>query len=248
MSTDSDSISKILTLATPNIHNVEALQYTDKPLTLIYPPSPKAVECSTLQGLVDLFIHDLDTVMPDEVLVHITSPTTVELISKHADDHGRRRVWVEAAYPGCESFKFGAWHNPESFLISAQQGFQRVKIENEDGSFALDLDYVLKVASKITAENATEHEDDGFAQRVAVKQGIALKAETILKPMVNLAPYRTFAEIDQVLSQFVFRARIGGESVQLALFEGDGGRWKLGAVAAIKAWLQPKFGDVPVIS
>jgi hypothetical protein len=248
MSTDSDSILKILTLATPNIHTVGQIEYTDKKLDLIYPPSPMAVQCSTLQGLVDLFIHDLDDVMPDKVLVHITSPTTVELISKDSDAYGRRRVWVEAVYPGCESFKFGAWFNPESFLIAAQQGFQRVKIENDDGSFKLDLDYVLGVASKITAENATDHEDDGFAQRVAVRQGIALKAETVLKPTVNLAPYRTFAEIDQPLSQFVFRARIGGESVQLALFEGDGGRWKLGAVAAIKAWLQPKFGDVPVIS
>lgn len=245
---DSETINKILGLATPNIHTIGDLEYSDKKLDLIYPPAPKAVDCSTLQGLVDLFAHDLDDVMPDKVLVHITSPTTVRLISKDSDYHGRRRVWVEAAYPGCESFKFGTWFNPESFLIATQQGFQRVKIENDDGSFKPDLDYVLGVASKITAENATDHEDDGFAQRVAVRQGIALKAETVLKPTVNLAPYRTFAEIDQVLSQFVFRARIGGESVQLALFEGDGGRWKLGAVAAIKEWLQPKFGDVPVIS
>ena len=243
-----EAIDKILSLATPNIHTVGQLDYTDKKLDLVYPPMPALVDCSTLQGLVDLFIGDLDDVTPDKVLVHITSPTQVELISKDSDDHGRRGIWVRAQYPGCEGFKFATWHNPESFIISAQQGFQRVKVEKDDGSFALDLDYLLKVASSISAENATSHDDDGFAQRVAVKQGITLKAETILKPMVNLAPYRTFAEIDQVLSQFVFRARVGNESVQLALFEGDGGRWKLGAVAAIKAWLQPKFGDVPVIS
>lgn len=243
-----EAIDRILGLAPPNIHAVGGLEYTDKSLNLIYPPEPTAVRCSTLQGFVDLFVNDLDEVKPESVLVHITSPTSVGLISKDSDTHGRRREWVDAIYPGCESFTFGTWFNPESFLIAAQQGFQRVKIENEDGSFKLDLDYVLRVASKITAENATDHEDDGFAQRVAVRQGIALKAETVLKPTVNLAPYRTFAEIDQPLSQFVFRARIGGESVQLALFEGDGGRWKLGAVAAIKAWLQPKFGDVPVIS
>lgn len=248
MSTDSDSINKLLTLAVPNIQKFGDLSYTDKKLDLVLPPAPQPVDCSTLQGLVDLFLEDLDGVMPDKVLVHITSPTEVHLISKESDTYGRRRVWVRAEYPGCEAFKFGAWHNPESFIIAAQQGFQRVKVEKDDGSFALDLDYVLKIASNISAENATSHDDDGFAQRVAVKQGIALKSETILKPMVNLAPYRTFAEIDQVLSQFVFRARVGQDSVQLALFEGDGGRWKLGAVAAIKAWLQPKFGDVPVIS
>jgi hypothetical protein len=243
-----EAIDRILGLAVPNFHEVGELEYSDKELKLIYPPSPKAVECSTLQGLVDLFVSDLDAVKPDEVLVHITSPTEVELIGKDADDHGRRRVWARAEYPKCESFRFGSWLDPESFIIAAQQHFQRVKIENDDSSFMKDLDYVLGIASKISAENATEHEDDGFAQRVAVRQGVALKAETILKPMVQLAPYRTFAEIDQVISQFVFRARAGNGAVTLALFEGDGGRWKIGAAAAIKAWLAPKFGDVPVIS
>ena len=136
--------------------------------------------------------------------------------------------------------------DPETFIIAAQQGFQRVKIEADDGSFMLDLDYILEIASKITAEQSTSNDDDGFSQRVAVKQGIALKAETILKPMVNLAPFRTFAEIDQVLSQFVFRARVANGGITLTLFEGDGGRWKLGAVAAIKNWFEKKFGANPI--
>jgi hypothetical protein len=245
-----EAIDRILGLAVPNFHEGEGgLEYSDKELTLIYPPSPKAVECSTLQGLVDLFVGNLDEAnKKGDLFVHITSPTEVELLSRESDDWGRRRVWARTEYPKCESFRFGSWLDPESFIIAAQQHFQRVKIENDDGSFMKDLDYVLGIASKISAENATEHEDDGFAQRVAVRQGVALKAETILKPMVQLAPYRTFAEIDQVLSQFVFRARAGNGAVTLALFEGDGGRWKIAAAAAIKAWLAPKFGDVPVIS
>lgn len=243
-----DAIDRILGLAEPNIHAVGELEYSDKNLNLICPPSPNAVACSTLQGLVDLFHNELDDVEPEEVLAHITSPTTVELISRKSDNHGRRRVWAEAEYPECGTFKFGAWMDPETFIISAQQGFQRIKVEGDDGSFLKDLDYVLSIASKITAEQSTSNDDDGFAQRVAVKQGIALKAETILKPMVNLAPYRTFAEIDQVISQFVFRARVANGGVALALFEGDGGRWKLSAVAAIKEWLDARFGDVAVVS
>ncbi len=138
--------------------------------------------------------------------------------------------------------------DPESFIIAAQAGFQRVKVQHDDGSFVKDLDYVLDIASHITSENAVSNTDDGFAQRVAVKQGIALKAEAILRPMVNLAPYRTFAEIDQVLSTFVFRARVDNGTAKLALFEGDGGRWKLGAYLAIASWLSGKFGGTPVIS
>jgi hypothetical protein len=248
MSTDSDSINKILTLAPPNLQKFGDLQYTDKRLDLVLPPARGPVACSTLQGLVDLLANDFEDVVLDKVFLHIDSPTSVVIISKESDEYGRRREWAEATYPEVQPFGFGKWMDPESFIIACQQGFQRVKVENDDGSFAKDLDYVLSIASKITAENAVESSDDGFAQRVAVKQGIALKAETILKPMVNLAPYRTFAEIDQVISQFVFRARVANGTAALALFEGDGGRWKLSAVAAIKTWLEAEETTVKVIS
>jgi len=249
MSTDSDSINKILALAAPTIHTVGDLEYTNKTLNLIYPPSVKAVECSTLQGLVDLFINSLDEVKPDHVLVHITSPTSVELISKDSDDHGKRRVWASSTYPkDCATFSFGQWLNPENFIILAQQGFQRVKIENDDGSMAHDLDYVLKIASSISAGQTRDNIDDGITQTVTVKQSVALKAEETLRPIVNLAPYRTFSEIDQVVSRFIFRAHADAEGAELALFEADGGRWRLAAVQAIAQWLSGgKFGDSPIV-
>lgn len=241
-------VTKVLTLGVPNYHKVGDLEYADKNLNLITPPSPKAIEISTLQGLVDLLDNEFDDVDLAKVFLHIESPTDVAIISTESDDYGRRRVWATAHYPGCKTFSFGQWLDPESFIISVQQSFQRVKIEAGDGTFAHDLDYVLSIASKISADHTAETDDDGFSQRVAVKQGITLKGEQVLKPMVNLAPYRTFAEIDQWVSQFVFRARVGSGSANLALFEGDGGRWRLAAVAAIKAWLEEQKTTVQVIS
>jgi hypothetical protein len=245
-----EAIDKILSLSVPNQIEANGKLYVDKTLHLVQPPTPSGVDCSTLQGLVDLLNGNLeDAKSAGDLLVHIESPTKVALISRKSDDYGRRQVYAEAEYPkGCTTFTFGAWLNPENFIIMAQQSFQRVKIQNDDGSFAQDLDYVLKIASGISAESVASNEDDGLAQRVAVKQGVVLKTETSLRPLVNLAPYRTFAEIDQVLSQFVFRARIQGENVHLALFEGDGGRWRLGAVAAIKAWLSAQITGIPIIS
>ncbi len=247
---DAETIQKILTLATPNTIEHEDKVYVDKELKLVIPPAPKAVECSTLQGLVDLHDGELDNAKANgELLVHITSPTEVELISRESDSYGRRRVWARAEYPkGCTTFPFGQWLNPENFVILAQAGFQRVKIETDDGSMAQDLDYILKIASAITAEAIETSEDDGISQKASLRRGVVLKDQQNLRPLVNLAPYRTFAEIDQVVSRFVFRARTGNDSIQLALFEGDGGRWRLDAVATIAAWLKPKFGDVPVIS
>jgi hypothetical protein len=234
-------VDRILSLAVPNIHEEGDLTYSDKHLILITPPIPPPLDCSTLQGLVDLYNGKLDD--GGDMLVWIESPTRVGLVSRMSDYWGRRREWAVAKHPECQAFPFGRFMDPESFIIQVQASFQRLLIDD-----AQDLDYVLKIASSISAEQVQSNEDDGIAQRVATKSGVVLKSEKVLRPIVNLAPWRTFAEIDQVMSRFVFRARIGSDSVNLALFEGDGGRWKLGAVSAIKAWLQPKFGTVPVIS
>jgi hypothetical protein len=121
-------------------------------------------------------------------------------------------------------------------------------IQSDDGSYAKDLDYVIRAASNIAAESGVTNADDGIAQRVEMRQGVVLKGETTLTPRVNLAPYRTFAEIDQVISTFIFRARPNGNAVTLALFEGDGGRWRLSATAAIKAWLSAQITGSPIIS
>ncbi|MGH9728455.1 MAG: hypothetical protein ACRD4V_07675 [Candidatus Acidiferrales bacterium] len=241
-------MDKILQLGVPNIHTVGACEYSDKDLNLIFPPEARPVECTTLQGLVDLHDGELDDAKTKgDLLVHIVSPTAVQLISRESDEHGRRRVWAQATYPIAKTFAFGAFMDPETFIISAQAFFQRTKLETDDGTFARDLDYVLGIASKISAEQVQSNDDDGIAQRVSVRSGVVLKAETALRPLVMLAPYRTFAEVDQVLSRFVFRARVGNDSVTLALFEGDGGRWRLAATDAIAAWLEPEFGDTPVI-
>lgn len=243
---DADAIDKVLELAPPNIHKVGDLEYTDQSLTLITPPLPSAIKCSNLQSIADLWkavTHDAP-----ESMIQIVSPTEVSFKSIESDEYGRRTVYAIAEYSGERAFAFGKWYAPENFIIDAQTSFQRVKVQNDDGSFAADLDYVIGIASKITAERAVENSDDGIAQRVALKQGVTLQGEAALKGRVNLAPFRTFLEVDQVLSQFLFRAKYTDNGVVLALFEADGGRWKLDATKAIANWFQTNIGGVTIIS
>lgn len=246
-----EAINRIIQLATPNQIEKGGLLYVDKGMHLLKEPVADPVEIQTLQGLVDLYDGQLDDMAKNgDVLFHVISSTSVEIISRETDDCEQRRCWARSTYPKLiKTFPFGTWLDPESFIIGIQSGFQRVKIENEDGTFAADLDYVLKIASAITAEAIHTSDDDGISQKVATRSGVVLKEQTNLKPRVNLAPYRTFAEIDQQLTQFVFRARVGENSVQLALFEADGGRWHLSAISAIGEWLATKIErKVPVIS
>jgi hypothetical protein len=251
-----ETIDKIVSLGEvkefrPSLENGPS--YTSKPVHLLAPPEKKTVVVSTLHGLVDLFAANYDNVKTehaDDVLVHIVSPTVVQLTEGTTDAFGRLRVFARAEYPEAQvgKFKYATFMNPEAFIILAHTSFQRVKIENDDGSMAKDLDYILKIASAISAGRERIDTDDGISQTVQMKAGVTLKSEETLRGRVNLAPYRTFAEIDQVVSEFLFRAHGNEDGAELALFEGDGGRWRLAAVAAIAEWLDGKFGDAPIIS
>mgnify|MGYP001347417902 CR=1 FL=1 len=112
-----------------------------------------------------------------------------------------------------------------------------------------DKQYVLNCASTLTNDATTTSEDDGFTQRATAKAGLRLKDVITLKPRVELAPYRTFPEIEQPVSQFVFRARCDGQSTpSLMLVEADGGRWKIQAMAAISEMLRNFDLGIPIIT
>jgi hypothetical protein len=244
-----EAIDRIITLAAPHYKEQEKLTYSDKKLELIVPPQAGTLEISTLQGLADLVTENFDDLPKGDVIARVKDSTTVELLSRVADDYGRRRCWVRATYPALvKVFPFGTWLAAENFIILCQAGFQRVKIETGDDEFAKDLDYVLKIASDISTEAIQTSEDDGISQKISTKRGVVLKSQETIKPLITLAPRRTFAEIDQPISQFVFRARIQDGNAHLAIFEADGGRWHLFAVRAIAEWLTGKLGDVPIIS
>jgi hypothetical protein len=107
-------VTKILTLGTPNVIEHGSLEYTDKKIDLIVPPAPSAVAVSTLQGLVDLFDGELDDAKKSgDLLVHITGPRSVALISRESDLYGRRRRWVACEYP--ESIKHFPYHQLDGF-------------------------------------------------------------------------------------------------------------------------------------
>lgn len=244
-----EAIDRVLQLAVPNYHEVAEVEFSDKQLHPIVPPIVDSVRSNTLLGLMELHSH-LVGPSDDNCFFHIVDPFTVNIVARESDVYGRRQIFALAAHPkgSVAAFPFGQFLEPENFIIQAQAGFQRSKVEKDDGSFAKDLDYVLSIASKICADQAVQSDDDGIAQRVTVRRGITLKQDETLRGRVTLAPFRTFAEIDQVPSTFVFRARVQNEQPSLALFEADGGRWRLDAVAEISRWLKDKAAKIPIVS
>jgi hypothetical protein len=245
-----ETINRILSLSAPNISEHNELEYTDKPLSLILAPQDDSVVVTTLSGLSDLIKADVGQAasIPSRLVLHIDTPTSVRLLERDPDKWGRRQIVASAVFPkSITPFRFGAWHDPENFIIGVQSGFQSFFVDATAGQMASDLDYVLKVASNITAESSTINADDGISQNVTLQKGIALKDAATLKGRVKLAPYRTFTEIAQVVSDFVFRVRTDGDDATLALFEADGGRWQLEAAKAIADWLTEKTTGIPIL-
>ena len=62
-----------------------------------------------------------------------------------------------------------------------------------------------------------------------------------------LRPYRTFVEVMQPASSFIFRLEQGREqTVNAAIIEADGGAWKLDAVSNIIVYLAKELAGTGV--
>lgn len=113
----------------------------------------------------------------------------------------------------------------------------------------LHIRAMLYSCQHLTDGTVAQAEDDGVSQRTTVKQGVQLKENVTVKGRVTLRPYRTFREVEQPASEFIFRLRSRDGGVpECALFEADGGKWKLDAVLTIKAWLETQQLGMPVIA
>jgi hypothetical protein len=124
---------------------------------------------------------------------------------------------------------FGTFLPVDEFLVRLRSQF--VQSEARDG--------LLDILSRIEEKDTQELSDDGMSQAVVIKRGAAVGRQMKALPgEVRLAPFRTFPEIEPPESPFVCRLERSQEGPQLALFECDGGLWRLKAVGEIRDWLE----------
>lgn len=212
--------------------------YSDKELYRLKPyiPRASAIQMSTLTSLVDYIKANIDT-MAANMIIHVVSPTNVEMYSQLDADRKREAlVEVDARIP---DFKFDSFMDQERFCINLQSKFI------DSGDRAL----ILKFAGTVEAGTVAEYGDDGVTQKATVKTGIATKEAAIVPNPVKLRPYRTFLEVEQPESDFIFRMKQEKyDGIQCAIFEADGGAWKMEATQAIKEYLQAELADMPHIT
>lgn len=203
-------------------------------------PTPQFIELSTLQSFADFVKDEAGTENiyrePRGLFVHVAHPDEVRLVTGIFGEH-HQRTTMATAEPKVEPFQFGQWRDPESFNIALLALFEP----------AGDRANLFQITGNLHEQGSVKLEDDGVTQRTTVKRGMTLAKEVEVAQTFELAPFRSFPEIEQVASRFVFRLRPGGEGrlPSCALFECDGGRWRLEAIARVKTWLA---GELPGVA
>lgn len=213
----------------------------DLPCEELRPPTLKV---HTLQGITEYIVSNREKLgLEQACFLHVVDHKTVRLVGIAGGTIPRRTVHVEATFDeltpaGDPPFKYGQFTDPETFNIAVQALFEN----------AHDRERVLACAGNLRDAASSTISDDGITQGVELRHGLTLGKEAAVPNPVELAPFRTFREVTQPKSLFVFRARGGGDGKPptLALFEADGGFWKLTAIENIKGYLATRVKDTKI--
>lgn len=194
-------------------------------------PRPDVLNIQSLTGILDYIKANVDALdIIDGLMIHIVDHETVNLITDVNGPSNKRNTVLRATRDG-KTFPFEQWIEQEKFIILVRSLFMRTN----------DREEILFQTSKIHTESAITTGDDGVKQNIQIKKGIsgALTEAAEVKPIVSLKPSRTFAEVDQPESEFLFRMKEVHGSIHCALYEADNSDWKNTARKSIKEFLTP---------
>lgn len=232
-----EAINRILELADPHIIDLGKSTYSDKELHRIDSElRASAIEMNTLTSLIQYIRSNSVEFKDGKYIVQVVSPTVVRLISSLDADRKRETlVEVEAELP---SFPFNKAVQHQEFLIGVQSKF------SDDDAGANDKALILKFAGTVKSGTIANYKDDGVSQKATIKTGVASLSEAEVPSPCKLKPFRTFLEVDQPLSSFIFRLDENSAGVTCALYEADGGAWKNVAKENVRAFLEEELGEI----
>lgn len=237
---------------TPHVRNIDGAMWSDRPLQRVKDVRKfDKVSFTTLTGLVDYLRSGID--VPNDFIEHIfvnvVSPTKIEIYSGIGAMNFYERSAIAEVNAVLPKVRIGEWLEQSAFCILLRSCFMDVYKGMDDLIPDTDRDALIGVASNIVSGTIAEYQDTGISQKATLKTGIQEAEDKLLPEKVTLRPYRTFLEVEQPKSEFIFRAQDSrGGGVQLALYEADGGRWKMDAMRAVKEYLAEQLKDVPSVT
>lgn len=182
---------------------------------------------NTLTGLIDYIKANIER-RDYEMFLQVYDENTVLLKGTLDGDGGRETLVVANAI--VPDFAYDHFLDVETLNIALQSKFEKTD----------DRDVLLKVIGSLKEENVRSTGDDGVSQAVTIKTGVASAGDVLVPNPVRLAPFRTFLEVDQPASDFIFRMKDGPRG---AIFEADGGAWRNEAIGNVRDYLAEKLAE-----
>lgn len=212
---------------TAKTYEINGVTYTNNPLHIVrHKDTANTLVFNDLSSIVPMLKNEL---VQFKLPVYIVVADYNEVYVTTSLDGEKDREIPYKAKSNYSPFSFGRMYEYEDFVIALRSMF----VQNAD------TEDLLKLLKTITDSNAVEVEDDGITQKITANKGVKLAAQsTKAAPIRKLAPFRTFSEVEQPTSEFLFRVR---NNNTFSLFEADGGAWKRTAKASIKEFYSKAF-------
>lgn len=223
----------------PQIVEIDAHNYLYDPLSHVLklveepprrPVAPDVFSAFSLAGLVKYIQEDPDGHFAADKPMSVVHVRNEHDVAVETPIQGFYKERMDLAV--CSAFfpriAFNTYVDTDAFQICLQSCFvQTDAVKN-----------LLKFAGRVRTEQSMQTADDGVSQKVTVQTGVVTCSDVTVVNPVPLSPMRTFCEVDQPTSNFVLRVN---EKGNLALFEGDGGAWKVAATRSIVEYLTKKL-------
>ena len=225
------ALQYLVSLAGPKTFEVDGRTWASQKLEPVVYEAPRLhpnpIKLGSLNALANMIRIEMDDYelrkkyIPFPLFIRIEDPVTISVFTRLDDREDREKLYLVKQ----EDVNFAeGWREPQKAIIELRSRF----IPNEG------REYLLNLLAKIKNSKEVEMKDTGVSQEVVVTQGISLLGKETVKPIVPLMPFRTFREVNQPQSDFIFRI---GDDGRVGLFEADGGIWKMEAKDNIAEFL-----------
>lgn len=213
-----DLAQYIVGLSKPELVDINGKIFSDRSLKRYDYNPPLPLKFKSIQGLLEYIEADCDFTIA-ESFIHIVNYKRIEYLSPLNDDNEREIYAV--CEPDVIDIRFNQFLDRETFNIMLQTGF----VENDD------LREILRYIGTMSDKAVRTVADDGIKQEITIKSSTQGLIDVFIPNPVILKPFRTFTDVEPVESKFVLRLKEGGSC---ALFEADGGAWKIDTMTRLQ--------------
>lgn len=210
-----EALEYLVGLGKPTIEkDVNGQAFSDKPLHLLEQPTAQPLEVQSLSALVDYLKMDFDGVLAGNNRLLVHVADPVHVTVYGFLNSDARRSLFLRASANLPDFQFGVFYDDMETFI--------IKISS------------CFVHKQAETQPSIHSEVGRWLTHGRGEQGLAPDLEL-------LRPYRTFFEVEQPASQFFFRMQ---DDKRCALFEADGGAWRMAALRNVQRYLSNQLGDL----